>query len=201
LQDWDAIYAYSYAHSADEFDVQKIPSFFDIGQHPLKMASLLSAAALFRRGDVLPAREQIVVPLDPERELDLLRRAHPWTLVDARHLGVKPELALVHRVALKVCRRRSVITATELQPGRWLITALGYAENTGMGWTDATKTSVGRNWGKAPSLVEGVSARLTFPGKFELWALDERGQRREKLPGTEIGPQFKTIWYEVAPAP
>jgi hypothetical protein len=77
------------------------------------------------------------------------------------------------------------------------VVACGTAENTGMAWQDATKTSVGRNWGKAPSLVEGVPAKLTFPGNVVVWALDERGQRRERLPNGEIGPQYRTIWYEV----
>ena len=86
---------------------------------------------------------------------------------------------------------------------RILITATGDIENTGMGWKNAAKTSVGRDWGKAPVLVEGPAAKIELPGggKFKAWALDERGQRRAKIPvanGTlEIGPQHRTLWYEV----
>ena len=86
---------------------------------------------------------------------------------------------------------------------RILITATGDIENTGMGWKNAEKTSVGRDWGKAPVLVEGPAAKIELPGggKFKAWALDERGQRRAEIPvanGTlEIGPQWKTLWYEV----
>jgi hypothetical protein len=243
LQDWDAIYVFAYSHRRDDWDTRRITSFFDIDQHPLKMATLIPAAALFRRADVKPAPGQVVVPLDKEKELDLLRRASSWRLVDAGTLGVKAEEALTRRIAIgsgnslpgtsgefvwsdgvvtvntprskavigasggKTYRlgnvviepgtEWSVITATELQPGRWLVTACGNVENTGMVWKDATKTSVGRNWGQAPSLVEGVKAKLTFPGNVEVWALDEQGQRRERLPGSEIGPQYRTIWYEV----
>ncbi len=90
---------------------------------------------------------------------------------------------------------------------RILITATGDIENTGMGWKDAAKTSVGRDWGKAPVLVEGPAAKIELPGggKFKAWALDERGQRRAEIPVAmdrgiatlEIGPQWKTLWYEV----
>jgi hypothetical protein len=89
---------------------------------------------------------------------------------------------------------------------RILITATGDIENTGMGWKNAAKTSVGRDWGKAPVLVEGPAAKIELleflgGGKFKAWALDERGQRRAEIPvanGTlEIGPQHRTLWYEV----
>jgi hypothetical protein len=88
-----------------------------------------------------------------------------------------------------------------------LITATGAVENTDMRWKDAEKTSVGRNWGKAPVLVEGPSAKIALPGggKFKAWALDERGQRRTEIPVAqatlEIGPQWKTLWYEVERQP
>ncbi len=64
----------------------------------------------------------------------------------------------------------SAITLTALDrarfPKRWLLTATGYAENTGTGWDSAEKSSVGRAWGQAPSLValslvEGVAARIS----------------------------------------
>ncbi len=90
---------------------------------------------------------------------------------------------------------------------RILITATGDIENTGMGWKNAEKTSVGRDWGKAPVLVEGPAAKIELPGggNFKVWALDERGQRRAEIPvretsggaTLEIGPQHRTLWYEV----
>ena len=86
---------------------------------------------------------------------------------------------------------------------RILITATGDIANTDMGWKNAEKTTVGRDWGRAPVLVEGPAATIELPGggKFKAWALDERGQRREELPVADgkltIGPQFKTLWYEV----
>lgn len=92
--------------------------------------------------------------------------------------------------------------------GRVLVTATGYAENTDMGWKNDQKTTVGRDWGKTPSLVEGIGASLHFSvanDGLKAWALDERGQRREPVEvksdttGTaiNIGSQYKTIWYEI----
>lgn len=93
------------------------------------------------------------------------------------------------------------ITATEMQPGRWLVTATGYAENTGMGWKNAGKTTVGRDWGRPPSLVEGIAAGITVPGAVNAWSLDEWGQRKAGVSlrngAVEIGPQYQTLWYEV----
>ena len=100
------------------------------------------------------------------------------------------------------------------RPVLLLITATGYAENTEMGWKEVPgyppKSSCGRNWGKPPSLVEGIPAKiaLPFPAKrVQAWALDEKGQRKEQIPvdsdpngnaTLSIGPQWRTLWYEVA---
>lgn len=95
-------------------------------------------------------------------------------------------------------------------PGRLLITATGYAENTGMTWKDESRSSVERNWGSRPSLVEGIPAeavlRAVEGGVVRAWALDERGQRLKELPvllhGNQesarirLDPDARTPWYE-----
>src|SRR5262249_54926265 len=106
----------------------------------------------------------------------------------------------------------SVLTLTVTEGGlatgraRRLITAGGTAENTGMKWKSAKRDSVGRDWGKAPSLVEGVPARITLPRKAaRAWVLDERGRRKAALPvktsggkaTLTLGPERRTLWYEV----
>ena len=91
--------------------------------------------------------------------------------------------------------------------GSILITATGYAENSSMGWKDKAKTTVGPDWGTGPTLVEGIPCTLTLPvapARLAVWALDERGQRREQVPVTdtggkasfEIGSRYRTLWYE-----
>ena len=79
-----------------------------------------------------------------------------------------------------------------------------------MRWADAQRdTLIGGDWGKAPSLVEVIPARITrpfAPGRAKAWALDERGQRGDEVrigPGgnnnaiIEIGTPAHTLWYEV----
>ena len=103
-----------------------------------------------------------------------------------------------------ICYQLTVIDGEALPTSkRLLITATGSIENTKMGWKNAERTTVGRDWGMPPVLVEGPKATIDLPGggRFKAWALDERGQRREEVPvrdaKLEIGPQFKTLWYEV----
>ena len=86
---------------------------------------------------------------------------------------------------------------------RILVTAVATAENTGMQWKDSGRDSVGTHWGHAPSLVEGVPAKIKLPGsgKWKAYALDEHGQHRSEVAihdGTlKIGPSEKTLWYEL----
>ncbi len=109
------------------------------------------------------------------------------------------------------------IVATEIDRekgiSRGLIIATGYAENTDMGWKGEARKTVGADWGKAPSLVEGVAAGFSVSTEavkeVNVWALDERGRRRQRVPvekGTAdgnlqlqftIGPEYRTLWYEI----
>lgn len=90
---------------------------------------------------------------------------------------------------------------------RILVTATGYVENTNMGWNEE-KNSVGTRWGEPPSLVEGIPAKITLPvpaERVKVYALDEKGFRKTEVPVEEdkgkatfmIGPQYKTLWYEI----
>lgn len=104
---------------------------------------------------------------------------------------------------------------------RLIIVALGYAQNTNPGWKiypdhrldsgpppEGAAITLGRAWGGPPVLAEGVPARITLPaprGRVQIWALDERGQRRESVPvrvergraAVEVDPSYRTLWYEV----
>lgn len=284
FQDWDAIYAFSYCHRTSAWDARRIWGFFDIDQHPLKMATLPIAAALFRRGDVATGRDPVIIPLPEEVERDLLRTAHAWRLVDGSSLGTPVEVALVRRVALSlgpgprspvdrtlretdhfatdtgelrwslrngrglvtaVTRRtrfavgylgdgvvklgnitvrdvRSLqdgwacvaMTAVQgtFEHGRVLVVLAGYAANKGMRWLtdpwkDPLQATLGRNWGTAPSLVEGVEGVFELPnlgGRVRCWALDPLGAPKENVPVTRspdgklvirVGARYRTIWY------
>lgn len=112
----------------------------------------------------------------------------------------------------------SAITLTEMEglsfkePTRWLVTATGYVENSNKSWTVVNGDIIGKkgSWGVAPTLVEGIPARIKLPlaaKRVQAWALDERGQRGAALAvetdakGNAVlalGPKHKTIWYEIA---
>jgi hypothetical protein len=109
----------------------------------------------------------------------------------------------------------SVVSLTALEgdlsggPAHILVIVTGDIENTNMGWKDEGKTTVGRDWGEAPTLVEVVPVRLTLPARaagVRAWALDERGQRAAELSvqsGADgkailaLGPPQTTLWYEI----
>lgn len=91
--------------------------------------------------------------------------------------------------------------------GRLLLTAAGNVENTGMGW-NADHTSVGTKWGSAPTICEGIAARIalsTQAKRARVHALDGAGARAGEVPASlaagrlsfDVGPRFKTLWYEI----
>ena len=84
---------------------------------------------------------------------------------------------------------------------------MGNVEITGMGW-NADHTSVGTKWGRAPTVCEGISARVTLTTVAKgakVYALDGAGEHASPVPNEldagrlsfDIGPQFKTLWYEI----
>ncbi|MFA6546688.1 MAG: beta-galactosidase, partial [Limisphaerales bacterium] len=90
---------------------------------------------------------------------------------------------------------------------RLLLVAVGNVENTGMGW-NSDHTSVSTKWGGAPTICEGIAAKVTLATKSKaakVYVLDASGARSGEVPARltagkitfEIGPQFKTLWYEV----
>ncbi len=272
LQDWDGIFAFAYSHRGNDWAKGYFPSFFDIDQHPVKMATLPASLALFMRGDVAPAKTAAIASIPHDLAVATAREYGPR--LGAEQFGVKPMETFLHRVGVRqgdgenfaakpapagpkfvsdtgeltwdtldkvvtidtprskgvlgFVERRSydlggvkidfaetrtgfasvqltVLDGADFQSAkRILITATGTAENTGMQWTSDKKESVGTNWGRAPSVVEGVAAKITLPvsPKLKAWALDDRGQRRAEVPlkdgVLEISPEQQTLWYELA---
>ena len=82
---------------------------------------------------------------------------------------------LKHNVSLEIgetLQQWANVLLTFIESGEegehWLLTASGYAENTGMQWKNSEKTSVGRNWGSGPPLVEAIPLRLQFSERTAL---------------------------------
>ncbi|MDG3004870.1 carbohydrate binding domain-containing protein [Paludisphaera mucosa] len=276
-QDWDAIFLFAYSHrGGDDWGPGKITSFFDIDQHPAKMATLPAAAAIFLRGDVPRAAKTAIARPKPADWIEAGRLRGAWGL-GGEAFGLTTQQALTHyvgvalddaaparspdldepgafawtpgpdaktgRVTIDARRSKALIGSTKAgparlgevtidaksnrqdwaaitltaidgpdfrSPGRILLTATGDAGNVGMKWRDAARTTLGRDWGDGPSLVEGIPADVTLPApaaKVSAWPLDERGRRRGDAPlkveaagdgcRISIGPGSKTLWYEI----
>lgn len=102
-----------------------------------------------------------------------------------------------------------VLTSLDGEPietaRRVLLAAVGSAANRGMKW-NATRTSVGKDWGTGPAEVNGIAASITLPrGGARIYALDGRGERLGEVSaldgaaGTrfQLGPEHRTLWYEL----
>jgi hypothetical protein len=64
LQDWDAIYVYSYAHSSSTYRDAFTSSFFDIAGNPLKIGQMAVAARIFLGGQNAAATEDLLLELN-----------------------------------------------------------------------------------------------------------------------------------------
>ena len=128
LQDWDYLSTSRFAQCND-FDLRRIRQWFDIDQHPTKMITLIPAAAMFLRGDVAPAKQQVVAALDLQQELKLLPRQYAWNLVDLGPRGIAPEATLVDRVALAV--EGQTVPAGSLRPDQVKLPTDDFVSDTG----------------------------------------------------------------------
>ncbi len=99
LQDWDGFWMFDYGPGSPAATMGYVRGYFEIGQHPTKMVNLLVAANLFRRGHARQAAGEITLPLTPERELDLLQSAAPWSIFSSGQLGVPGKHAFVSRLS------------------------------------------------------------------------------------------------------
>lgn len=97
LQDWDAIYAYTFCHNLDEevLGGNKVTGYFDVCNDLPKMTQMPAASLLFQRGDVRPAKQTVLVTYETDYTFDSLRAGNRSGF---QLLGnVSPLLPLVHR--------------------------------------------------------------------------------------------------------
>jgi len=96
------------------------------------------------------------------------------------------------------------------KPGRILVAATGWVQNTGAELEDlgGNRVTLRSQWGTEPVLCEGVPAVITLPveaGRLRFYPLDESGNRRRAIPCDShrgnaqitLDPKHKTLWYEV----
>jgi hypothetical protein len=110
-----------------------------------------------------------------------------------------------------ICMSMTVVAGDSfISDGTWLITLTGYAENAGMVWTDASKSSCSDQWGSGPPMVEAPTVEITLPwtaGQVSVFALDETGEPKTYVPvspGTqpgscilELNSNYESLWYQV----
>ena len=102
VQDWDAIFLYTYSHEDKETKAGCIPDFFSIGQHPTIMANVPVASLLFRRGDLRPAKQVLrECRCRPRRRSTLIaQKGRAWGVLPVDQLGLDLKNATIHRIAL-----------------------------------------------------------------------------------------------------
>jgi hypothetical protein len=287
LQDWDGIMFFAYdANANDNWAAGFFSDFFSMNAHPTKMANMLIAANIFRRGDVAAAKNLVAMNWDPATELSILaNKGSAWNVANGAHLNVPDDIPLTKRFALDVSASpqglsiapaaansttltsdtnelvwnrsvadKGVVTvdtaktkavvgfingrsftlgnvtiavapttfnwatvSLTLQQGSFaqpaagaklLMVLTGNVENTNMGWTDATHTSVSNHWGKSPTIIEVIPATIDLPfssANTKAWTLDETGQRKTQLEVSNNNGKARivlngataTLWYEV----
>lgn len=103
LQDWDGIFLFDYG-SRDNWDSKRVRGYFDVDQHPVKMATMIPAYMLFVNGDMNPATELVTARLDTQEEKELITsgRSRAWNMPDGGYLGIHAATPLIHRTALIV---------------------------------------------------------------------------------------------------
>jgi hypothetical protein len=98
LQDWDAVYFYTFAHKWGEKELggNEVTGYFDVCNQVAQMAQMPTASLVFQRGDVRAAKRLVTISYDERRVFDSLREpsgANPFHL----DRPLSPLLPLVHR--------------------------------------------------------------------------------------------------------
>ncbi|MGH7971620.1 MAG: hypothetical protein ACREIC_23140, partial [Limisphaerales bacterium] len=138
LQDWDGVWLFDYGMGCPAGPLGFVNGYFNIDQHPTKMANLLLAASLFRRGDVQPAAQEISMALTPEHELDLLQNTGSWNLFSSGQMGVPANLAFISRLSTAVGEQPPGLTTPPQAPGGSVLTS-----DTGELKWDLSRTGAG----------------------------------------------------------
>lgn len=114
LQDWDALFAYTYVDNRPSYEPRGVVGLYDIAGNSAKLAFVPMAAIAFRRGLVAPAAgaSELLVPEQP-RTLPFAENALPklW-----QENGVSPALAAVHRLGITLRPGSGPPQATDALP-------------------------------------------------------------------------------------
>ncbi len=99
LQAWDGIFMFAYCHN-DDFEPQKVGSYFDIKANTPRLVHMPACSALFLRGDAAAAKRTLLAPLSPEAEIEKLHETLTARSLNAGQFGLDEHAPLRHAVAL-----------------------------------------------------------------------------------------------------
>ena len=113
LQDWDGVMFFAYdSNGNDNWSAGYFNDFFSMNAHPTKMANMLVAANIFRRGDVASAQNLVAMNWTPETELSVLAtKGSAWNVANGSHLNVPDDVPLTNRFALDASASPQGLTA------------------------------------------------------------------------------------------
>ncbi len=208
LQDWDAVFPFDY-NSSDSWNTQRIESYFTTSQNPVKMASIIPAALAFYRGDIKPANQTVVVPINKEDEIDELLTGRAWQLVDAEKTGESQKTTYIHKMRIAV--EGQSVPGGSLAPGSTNTTGDVMVSDTGEITWDASVTNAGfikvdtemtkMVWGfhggrtyylSGVTITPGTTVTGTF-SSIALSALDgDSFESAQRILVTALGTQYNT---------
>lgn len=102
LQDWDAVYGYTFGHQWTERELSgdTVTGYFDLCNEVSKLVQMPTASLLFQRGDVQAAKQTVELAFDEHRLYDSLKEKR-WDRLQYFTDGeLSPLLPLVHRVRI-----------------------------------------------------------------------------------------------------
>ncbi|MCE5300207.1 MAG: carbohydrate binding domain-containing protein [Spirochaetia bacterium] len=140
LQDWDAVFPFDY-NGSDLWNSGRIDGYFDVNQNPVKMASMIPCALAFYRGDISPAAQTVVVPINAEEEISRLLNTWAWQLVDAATEGENTKSTLIHKVRIAVEGQN--VPGGSIAPGTTNTSGNVMTSDTGQITWDMSNTSAG----------------------------------------------------------
>lgn len=120
LQDWGAVWRFTYSHSRDNLFKPSPAGYFDLATDPLNQAAERAAICLYLRGDMRPAPHTVGIAMT---SAELLRR--PERIASAReahNVAAAPSwhaLALVMRVGTFLADRPGEVPADLILPLGW----------------------------------------------------------------------------------
>ncbi len=187
LQDWDAVYGYTFLHRWTERELSGdvVTGYFDLVNEVSKMAQMPVASLLFQRQFVRPAEKLIQVAYDEARTYDSLKERRSDRIEFYLEGEMSPLLPLVHRFRVKQFDAPRTTRAADLgftpPQGRIasdtgeLVWEVG-EKGTGRLSIDTPRVQAAVGWigGKTLSTADAEFRLKTPFGAVSLVALDEQ---------------------------